>query len=496
MQRTRHVLQLGGSATASLSMCRWLAGAGHRASLLRWHAQASFAGASRHCVRSVWLGPLEEGVRSWMQRLHGLLGDGRFTDLWPLDEMAYELVCSGSWLVPKSVRVIGPTPASHDLAAGRHAAREQSKAAGFSVLPEDVLPRGGAIRPAALPCVVRPQRAAAVVEDEPARYAVGHIADPRVLANKLRDDLPRVGLFLQAPPRGERLDLIVASLDGEVRAVDAPATPSEIVSIHRLAARLRWTGLLRLEIYRDRGETILADLQADLPLVPGSSHAAGVALVTGILGPGLASAPMAALDPLPKAVHATQRLGRVLEKLTIRLRSLLWRAHGGVASSTPLRRTDSILFVCKGNINRSLVAEQVLRREGFTRVASAGLLGMSGRQPSRAAESYIESNLQLPAGPLRSSSVRRAMAGLGTVDIVVCFERRHVVELLQRHPNLRGRVHLLTTLAGQTSGSLDIDDPHGGSDETYRACFERIESLLRRAVAGNATEVFLATDAR
>ena len=66
-------------------------------------------------------------------------------------------------------------------------------------------------------------------------------------------------------------------------------------------------------------------------------------------------------------------------------------------------------------------------------------------------------------------------------------ERRHVIELLRLHPELQGRVHLLAMLAGERWGSVDIPDPHGGSADDHRRCFERIAHLLRLAIAGPGT---------
>ncbi|CAM5798279.1 arsenate reductase/protein-tyrosine-phosphatase family protein [Rhizobacter fulvus] len=479
----RRVLLVGGDAPASLAACRWLGGAGHATALLRWSAQRSFADFSKHCSESVWLGAVDDGVELWLQRLSELLAVGRFLAIWPLDALAHELLCSGRWHPPTDVQLLGPPPLGYASATNRLTARELAAAFGLGTLPTTYLPRGAQPDAAiALPCIVRPERAAAIDADEPASYATRSIETHRALDDKLRDDLPRVGLLLQTPPQGRRLDLLLAAHDGELTFA-APARPELTEFARNLVGRLRWTGLLHVELFRHGSRTVFADLHCGPADVPDLACADGVRAVRAVLG-GATTAPARAgcLDALPSLARAIGHLAHLASKLTMRARALAWRMHGGNASARQLRPSDAVLFVCKGNINRSLVAEQVLRHHGFKRVASAGLIGMSGRRASRAADSYVEETLGRPAGGLRSSSLRRAMARQPGFDAVVCFERRHVVELLGRHSELRGRVYLLTTLAGRPHGPIDIADPHGREDAEYRCCFERIATLLNRAL--------------
>lgn len=287
--------------------------------------------------------------------------------------------------------------------------------------------------------------------------------------------------------------MLLGAQDGELKSA-VPARPELTEFARGLVGRLRWTGFLHVELFRHGSRTCFADLHCGPVDMPDLARADGVRAVRALLGDGIAAPPRAHM--LPSLPLAVEHLARLRAKLTVRARALTWRMHGGNASERPLHPGDAVLFVCKGNINRSLVAEQVLRRHGFARVASAGLIGMSGRRASRVAEAYIEGTLGLPAGELRSSSLRRALARLPQIDVVVCFERRHVVELLQRHPELRGRVHLLTTLAGGEHGPIDISDPHGREDPEYRRCFERIAALLELALQRAAPLQALAANPR
>jgi protein-tyrosine-phosphatase len=66
----------------------------------------------------------------------------------------------------------------------------------------------------------------------------------------------------------------------------------------------------------------------------------------------------------------------------------------------------------------------------------------------------------------------------GEIDLVLCFERRQVAELMRRFPNLHGKVFLLSRFIHDTGKPLDIPDPHGATEDIYLSCFKRIEKLV------------------
>jgi protein-tyrosine-phosphatase/predicted ATP-grasp superfamily ATP-dependent carboligase len=188
-------------------------------------------------------------------------------------------------------------------------------------------------------------------------------------------------------------------------------------------------------------------------------------------------------DPSPAIRQFDMYAKRLLERLSVR--SALARRYATTRplSAESLNRTASILFVCKGNINRSIVAEQLLRARGFTHVRSAGLLGVSGRRPSKQAEDFLTNRLGIDLGHLRSQSLTRALSTMPDVDMVLCFEGKHVELVLERFPSLRGRVLLVTKLERNGNGRPDINDPHGAPAPKYFACFQRIERIVDHVAA-------------
>ena len=184
-------------------------------------------------------------------------------------------------------------------------------------------------------------------------------------------------------------------------------------------------------------------------------------------------------DPLPTLRQFDGIFYWVKAKIDLRLFSLFNSAAVARPDIKSIKLQSSLLVICKGNINRSIVAEQLLKARGFSNVRSAGLLGLSGRKPSKQAETFLTERLGIDATTLRSRSVKHALREMaGDIDLVLCFERGQVAELISRFPNLKGKIFLFSKLTGGTKEPPDIDDPHGTALEIYLACFRKIESIV------------------
>lgn len=502
--RASRILLIGGSALAALATSRSLGTAGHEVGRLRWHTPRTIAEASRHCHRAGHLDPWALGVASWCERLVALIGRERFDILLPLDELAHELLAA---LVERGCdipRPAMPSPPAYRTAGDRWLTGVAARHSGWRTPKAQLVQHNGDVPSVNWPCVVRPSRMASIVGNEPAVFSVRKVSDAAALDAKLRDDLPRGDVVLQSPAEGQTVDVLLAAIDGRLlghcalhRGSTMPdALPAPVVEATKaLLERLQCTGLLRLECVHNHGEWTLLDLRFGPGDLLHSCGGAG-AVLPGTLVEQLAATSIALAarqgapanrpgrrpDPWPAMAGLACRARDVLDKAVLRARVLAWRESERGMASAALRSRQSILFVCKGNINRSMVAEQVLRAAGVTQVASAGLLDMGGRRASAAAETFIAETLRLPTAALRSRSMNSVMRGGTSFAHVVCFERRHVIELQRRHPELRGRLHLLSAWAGEQGRSPDIPDPHGGTASDYQRCFERIADALRPAV--------------
>ncbi len=193
-------------------------------------------------------------------------------------------------------------------------------------------------------------------------------------------------------------------------------------------------------------------------------------------------------DPLPAIRQFDRSVRAFREMIGRRFSSAFRRATAGTPATGVLTKSSSLLLVCQGNINRSVVAEYLFRARGFTHVTSAGLLAMTGRRPSVHAERFLAERLGIDISTFRSKSICRMLKEIGEVDIVLCFEGRQAAELVRRFPNLSGKVIVLSTLAHGSGRRPDIADPHGGSPDTYLACFRRIDELVGQVAVTEAPD--------
>jgi protein-tyrosine-phosphatase/predicted ATP-grasp superfamily ATP-dependent carboligase len=189
------------------------------------------------------------------------------------------------------------------------------------------------------------------------------------------------------------------------------------------------------------------------------------------------------LDPRPGLVD----IGRILRNYHGRLHSLLeqrrflarqrraWR-RGEVAAK--LAQADSVLFICYGNINRSALADVMVRayaQDAGVEVCSAGFHSEENRPADPVmVEIAAGSGVDLEAS--RSRLVSRAM--LDDSDIIFVMEKTHYDRLLSMDPGLVDKVFLLGAHPAETVYGAEIDDPFGMSREAYLACYERITQAI------------------
>ncbi len=139
----------------------------------------------------------------------------------------------------------------------------------------------------------------------------------------------------------------------------------------------------------------------------------------------------------------------------------------------------TILFVCTANICRSPVAEALfgawLRQQALPeewQVASAGTWAAPGL-PASAFSREILGEMGLDLTSHRARRVDRAT--LQAAGLVVCMTRSQQEALQTEFPDLAGRVHLLSSMAGP---AYDIADPYGGPREGYVEMVAELQHLI------------------
>jgi protein-tyrosine phosphatase len=148
-----------------------------------------------------------------------------------------------------------------------------------------------------------------------------------------------------------------------------------------------------------------------------------------------------------------------------------------------------VLFVCSGNICRSPMAAEYMKRRavtlGLDRVAvdSAGLLGIVGSPASPEAVQVLEEQ-GMDLKPHRSRGLRAV--DLGAADLVLVMTEDHKDEIERRYPRRARRVELLRAFEdgpGPTPGAHDLEDPMGSAAPVYRDCFRTIRACVDHLLA-------------
>jgi protein-tyrosine phosphatase len=135
---------------------------------------------------------------------------------------------------------------------------------------------------------------------------------------------------------------------------------------------------------------------------------------------------------------------------------------------------QSVLFVCKGNICRSPLAEAYFRslveKEGrHITVRSAGLETTPGR-PADAKAKTVALEHRLSLEEHATTQVHREL--LDQSDLIIVMEVGQKDRIQRLYPRSKGKVVLLGRF--DFSGSLEIADPYGGTREDFLSCFQQV----------------------
>ncbi|MFM1815426.1 MAG: hypothetical protein RLZ98_2121 [Pseudomonadota bacterium] len=137
-----------------------------------------------------------------------------------------------------------------------------------------------------------------------------------------------------------------------------------------------------------------------------------------------------------------------------------------------IRQARSAIFVCHGNICRSPAAAALAENCGFAEIASGGTDAMNG---SPSPQNAVLEGRRLGIDLSSHSATRVDSEMLGRFDLIIVFDARNRRRIQEIAPDLKSRVVSLGAFCG---GPFDIEDPDGGSPETFRQCYARIREAL------------------
>lgn len=135
---------------------------------------------------------------------------------------------------------------------------------------------------------------------------------------------------------------------------------------------------------------------------------------------------------------------------------------------------QSVLFVCKGNICRSPLAEayfqSLVEKEGrHMTVRSAGLETTPGK-PAHAKAKAVALQYRLSLDEHATTQVHKEL--LEQSDLIIVMEIVQKDRIQRLYPRSKGKVVLLGRF--DSVGSLEIADPYSGTSEDFHSCFQQV----------------------
>lgn len=190
-------------------------------------------------------------------------------------------------------------------------------------------------------------------------------------------------------------------------------------------------------------------------------------------GPGLLEFWIEVKGVASRALNHLPGTGRLLALMERRLvRNVMAKSRGAPAT---------IIVLCRGNICRSPLAAELLRRELSAArpaliVVSAGTLPREGALSPQAAV-LVARRLGVDLSRHRSRYVSDDVAEKAT--LIVAFDRRNIEDLRARNPALLAKTVMLGSFLDGPSRS-EIRDPDGADIATFERTYATIEAGIRR----------------
>lgn len=280
----KRILLLGSNERAALSVCRSLGRQGADVEIATTNPVRQPAELSRYCRRRIFLGSPTTDLAGVRTALAGLVTTGRHDAIFPITDMACELVYADHAALAAHVAIVGPAPDAYLRAVDKAQALEIASQAGLHA-PDGILLRPGDDPAPAMalladgPVYAKPVRSCLLADGFVNMFEVRKCTTTAQLERKLSEDLPRLSVLVQRPAGGHGVGLNLLADHGRLVAVsmnlrlheppngggssfrcNIPVSRSALALAEEIAARLDWSGLMMVELKDDAGRLSIMEM--------------------------------------------------------------------------------------------------------------------------------------------------------------------------------------------------------------------------------------------
>lgn len=189
-------------------------------------------------------------------------------------------------------------------------------------------------------------------------------------------------------------------------------------------------------------------------------------------------------DPRPGWLDFRRTIRDVWSRFSIHFRKQKLRnlmadlRRDRAALEARVRSARRIVFLCYGNINRSILAERAFKSVFHGQDVSCSSCGFHPEE-NRPADPAMVAAASVHAVDLSDAKSRRVRHDiLADADLVCAMDISHLLRIAEEYPDSIKKTVLLGVFAARPDVSLEIADPYGGSPAAYeKAAREVVESV-------------------